>query len=519
MIRLKNQWALSVIAACAFISLEAEQPKLSQNMLRIMEQAKYRQATWGVYVKEAKSGREILSYNADKMFLPASTTKLFSTAALLAAYGEDYRFKTPVYALGKLQNQRLEGDLVIVGQGDLTFGGRQQQGSNVIQFTKMDHIIANNVPGAVLTSADPLNGLNALAEQIKEKGILEITGDVVVDDRLFESTERRGVNLTPLMINENLIDFVINPAEVGSQTALMWRPQVEGYTVKNEVQTVSGGGAIDIQISSDPKGEKIVVRGTIPQDQKDVVRTFAVKDSKAFAKAAFIQALRSQGIKLHLLSKPQELPPLEALAANDPAAVWQSPPLKEYVKLILKVSHNIGADLVPLLLAAQKGEKTFEQGMLHFGHFVTDSVKIPAEEFVFIDAAGGDENRLTPKAEVALLEHMRKLPDEQFTNYMKALPILGVDGSLADFAKNTAAVGKVYAKTGTGISYNTAVNKFFLTTQALAGYIQRSDDRLLEFMISVNNAQMPAIDDIFPIFEDLSQLAAMIYALPVENTQ
>lgn len=502
-----------VFATSARVFLKVDETAIPESMVKIMEQPKYLHSTWGVYVKDLNSGKVLYDYNGQKMVLPASTTKLFSVAALLHAFGDDYRFKTPVYAVGKIQEGRLDGNLVLVAQGDLTMGGRQQPGSDTIEFTKLDHIIANNVPGVILTKGDPLNGLNALAKQIKEKGIKEIIGDVLIDDRLFESTEKRGMKLTPMMINENLIDLVINPGEVGSSGTLSWRPKVPGYAVKNAVRTVSPGQPTEIEITSDPAGNTLLVEGTVATDQKDIIRTFSIQDPNHFARAAFIQALKAQGILVNLPEKGPSLPNQNTLSSMQPIAVWQSPPLSEYAKLILKVSHNLGADLIPLLLAAKKGERTFNEGMKTLGDFVINVVKIPADSFVFIDGAGGDENRLTPIAEVALLEYMKKQPKNQFQNYLQALPILGVDGSLEDFGKNTQAIGKIYAKTGTGVSINLATEKFFLTSQSLAGYIEGQKGQLYGYMISVDNAKMPTINDVLPIFEDLSQMSAIIYDL------
>ena len=118
---------------------------------------------------------------------------------------------------------------------------------------------------------------------------------------------------------------------------------------------------------------------------------------------------------------------------------------------------------------------------------------------------------IVKNCKVELLEYIRKLPSNQFQNFYKALPILGVDGSLADVAKAAGAAGHVYAKTGTGVSFNLAIGDFFLTTQCLAGYIMGKNRRVIEFMIVVNNAQMPKIEDIFPIFEDEGQMAAVIF--------
>ena len=496
-----------------FFSLEAEEKQLPEKMLKIMQQNKYQHANWGILAKDSETGEVLYELNSDKLFIPASTTKLFSVAALLHVYGDNYRFKTPVYASGPIKNGVLEGNLILVAQGDLTMGGRQDD-SEVITFTKMDHIYSNTIPEAILTKQDPLYGLTQLAKQVHEKGIKQIDGDVLIDDRLFQNTEKRGMILSPIMINENLIDLVINPTEVNKTADFSWRPKVPGYVIKNEIKTVSKDEPLDIQITSDELGRNIVVKGTIPAGQKDILRTFSVKNPTHFARAAFIQALEAQGITVNIDEKKgAQLPSLNSLHNMQPIAVWTSPPLSEYAKLILKVSHNLGADLVPLLLAVRTGGRTFEEGMGDLGKFVIDKVKISSDHFVFVDAAGGDGNRLSPKAEVQLLDYIKKLPADQFQKFYNALPILGVDGSLEDFGKGTEAVGKVHAKTGTGVSFNLATNEFFLITQALAGYIDGKNGHLIEFMIVVNNAQSPLIADIFPIFEDEGQMTGVIYDL------
>lgn len=504
----------------SFASLEATETELPEEMQKIMQQKKYDHAIWGVYAKDLHSGKVLFDVNSEKLFSPASTSKLFSVAALLHAFGDDYKFKTPVYADGTVMNGRLRGNLVLVAQGDLTMGGRQSS-PDIVSFTKMDHIDANEIPGTVLTKEDPLKGIKELAKQVLDSGIREITGDVLIDDRLFETTEKRGNILSPIMINENLIDVVINPTTVGQKAKLQWRPGLAGYSIDNQTATVDKDGATDIQISMDPAKHVISVKGTIPVDQHDIVKTTPITNPKAFAREAFIQALRDQGIKI------SANPAAEKLGARLPnsydglkqVALWTSPSLSQYAKLILKVSHNMGADLVPLLLAAQSGKKTFDEGMLLFGDFLINTVGLSPDEFVFVDAAGGNDNRLTPQAEIKLLEYLYKQNPEQFQRFFDALPILGVDGSLEDFGKNSPGAGKVRAKPGTGVALNPATGKLFLITQALAGYIEGKNGHLIAYEVVVNNGTMPTIDDVFAFFDDESKLSSLIYEHSEEHAE
>lgn len=498
--------AISTLKVASCFSLETQLP---EKIVKIIEQPKYEHAFWAIYVKEANTQKEIYNYHGNQFVLPASTTKLFSVEALLDTYGDDFRFKTPVYLLGDLKDGKFTGVVSLVGQGDLTFGGRQKDADH-IEFTKLDHIIANSVPGVILTEQDPLSAIKFFAKKIKEAGVQEIEGDVLVDDRLFETVTKRDAVLSPIFINENLIDFSIRPGELNQAAKLDVRPMISTYTIKNKLITRDVGTSLNIEIEVDASSQNITLKGDIPLDQKEVIRTYPIENPAHFAKIALIDALENEGVAVHL-SKPQQLPEKSAYTDLKPLAEFVSPPLSEYGKLILKVSHNIGADLVPLLLAVKDGKRTFDEGMLLFGDFVTKKAEISKDSFVFVDAAGGNDNRLTPKAEIQLLEYIQKKPKESFQKYYDALPILGVDGSLEDFGRTTNAKGKVRAKTGTGIVVNGATKDLFLTTQALTGFIEGKNGQLYEFMIAVNNAKMPTIDDIFQIFEDLAIISALIY--------
>lgn len=503
-----------VSTTCVAFAVTENSLPLPEKITNIMQQPKYEHSFWGYYAKDLTTGKVLYDLNHDKMFSPASTTKLFTMAALLQAYGDDYRFKTPIYATGKITEGKLDGNLILVGQGDLTLGGRQD-GKDSIAFTKMDHIIANSVPNAILTKEDPLYGINDLAKQIHAKGIREILGDILIDDRLFRTVEKRGTSLSPVMINENLIDIVLNPSEAGSLAKISWRPMVEGYSVTNEVKTVAKDQPLEINVTADRDGKNIVVKGTIPEGHKEVIRTSNIVNANAFAKDALTQALKKEGVIVsgtHSKEKADLLDP-STYSKDQLVALWTSPPLIEYAKLVLKVSHNTGANLAPLLIAAKNGKKTFDEGLKLIGDFLINDVKISPNAFVLNDGAGGDDNRFTPAAELQLLEYVNKWPADIFQKYLTALPIMGVDGSMEDFAKNTPAVGKIFTKPGTGVAFNSATGKLFLTTQALAGYIQAKNGHLIEFMLVVNNATMPTIDDVLAIFEDLSQITAITYEL------
>ena len=100
-------------------------------------------------------------------------------------------------------------------------GGRDQ-GNDTLAISNFDHNDANNLGVGVLTAPDPLGGLNRLAEQVAASGITNISGDVIIDDRLFMPfrVPNQKLLITPIIINDNRIDVTVLPTKPGSAQKL-----------------------------------------------------------------------------------------------------------------------------------------------------------------------------------------------------------------------------------------------------------------------------------------------------------
>ena len=76
---------------------------LADKIRAITEAPEYKPARWGILVVDAKTGTSVYETNADKLFLPASTTKLYTCANALNEFGPDFHFITPVYRHGEVK--------------------------------------------------------------------------------------------------------------------------------------------------------------------------------------------------------------------------------------------------------------------------------------------------------------------------------------------------------------------------------------------------------------------------------
>jgi D-alanyl-D-alanine carboxypeptidase/D-alanyl-D-alanine-endopeptidase (penicillin-binding protein 4) len=499
-LRWSFSWVVPVVAAGLLVVLPAPAPARGPDGLanlidEVIDGPDYKHASWGILVVDAKTGESVYSRNPDAMLAPASVTKLFTCASALIAVGPDTRFETKVYRRGDVEDGTLRGDLVLVAAGDLTLGGRTDKDGRTV-FKDNDHTYASNGPTeAELTDTDPLAGLDALAKQVKEAGITRVTGDVLIDDRLFARTSGSGSGpdaVSPIMVNDNVIDVIVTPGEKpGDAAKVTTRPQSAYFQVDALVTTGEPGTLASLQVAPTGLGQ-FAVRGQVPAD-KPSVRICPITDPAAFARALFIENLRRNGVKAPApLARPVEtnLPAKDWYADAPKVASLSSPPFKDVIRVTLKVSHNLYASSMPCLVAVARGQTTAEAG-LREERRILQKLNVDASAVSFGGGAGGNPaDHVSPRACVQLLRGMAERPE--WPAYKDALPVLGVDGTLATVvSKDSPARGKVFAKTGT-LSWFDAVNgRGFLRSKALSGVMTTKSGATLYFAMIVNNVPLP----------------------------
>jgi D-alanyl-D-alanine carboxypeptidase/D-alanyl-D-alanine-endopeptidase (penicillin-binding protein 4) len=509
-------------AAILLLSLLAVPPscpaqsacELTAKIREVITGPDYKHSHWGLLVADAVTGKPLFEQDADKLFAPASTTKLFSCAAALCEFGPGYRFETPIYCRGPIAKGILHGDLILVASGDLTLGGRTDKQGR-IAFKDHDHTYAAGGTKTELTATDPQAGLVALARQVKESGIRKVTGDVLIDTRLFEPALGTGSGpsrLSPILVNDNVIDFLVTPGmRHGDPATVKVRPETSFFQVDARAETVD---ADETSLSVRAVGPgRLTVRGKIALKSKPVVVIHAIEDARVFARAVLIEALRKEGVDIDAspLAEPRgELPNGEDCAKLHRAALLVSPPLSESLKVTLKVSHNLYASTLPLLIAAKHGQRTLSEGMKLQRKRLAE-LGVDTEAVSFGGGAGGDPaDRTTPRAAGQLLLAMRKRPE--YAAYLAALPVLGVDGTLADVVDaKSPARGKVFAKTGTLGSADRLNGRTLLRSKALAGYMTAARGRELVFAMFVNDVPLPAKETPAREGKVLGKLCEIIY--------
>jgi D-alanyl-D-alanine carboxypeptidase len=493
-----------------------------------MDKPMYKNATWGLRVVEGPS--VLVNLNPLQQFLIGSVRKVFSVGELLDAVGAGHTYDTPVYHDGSITGGVLNGNLFVVASGDLTMGGRTNPDGS-IAISDWDHNEANSLGNAILTKPDPLAGYATLARAVKAAGITKITGNVVIDDRLFVPFPfREDFDVTPIFVNDDLVDLSIVPGKAGAPANVTSRPPSAALSIVNHLVTGAPNSKDTLEI--DPflpacigvPGCSSTIRGKLPSNfvppltgQPVLVQTVRIVQPANYARSVFVESLAAAGVSVAapvVEANPVSLLPAKgSYQSANKVAQLTGLPCSDDAKLVLKISYNIGADTSLVLF-----------GLTHHVDDVTAALKveqanlaanygIPRDEYHFVDGSGGGDTTATNGAVTRMLDVLAKTRAAKAL--FDALPILAVDGSLA-FVKNfqsnptlKGATGNVRAKTGTFVVG--AKHGLLLKGQALGGYVTTRSGKHLTFELVVENVPVKDIGEITNVFQDQGTISAMLW--------
>lgn len=126
---------------------------------RFVNQNIFRNASVGVCVLRLDSGTVVAANAPHQSLITASTMKTVTSASALELLGTDFTFVTEVKAIGKIDDNHLKGDLVVVGHGDPTLGSRH--------FAKMPNFV------------------DSVVSAVKSLGIERIDGNIIFDESAY----------------------------------------------------------------------------------------------------------------------------------------------------------------------------------------------------------------------------------------------------------------------------------------------------------------------------------------------
>ncbi|MBL8656273.1 MAG: D-alanyl-D-alanine carboxypeptidase/D-alanyl-D-alanine-endopeptidase [Altererythrobacter sp.] len=421
---------------------------------------------WGVVVADAE-GREILAINPEGRFMPASNTKLFTTAAAL--WAEARGELAPLDDHGAAVRIEGGGDVVLIGRGDARLSGR----------------------------ADCLaRCLAALADGIaaKTRHVRDVIGDATLfpDQRWSPGMSwnnipsSSGTGVAALSIDDNEIAATVAPGAIGAPPVVVVPAY---YTVRNMAVTVAGDGDT-LAYDRAPNGRELVVSGTFGLARAPVVWRLGVDDPADYAAWQLAGMLRARGVRVKGAARsryrplvPREAAPVPVSPAPAPASgpvvpppVVALPPSEVAVSVVTinKLSQNLHAELLLRRLGLAKSEGSIADGQAVVSAMLAEA-GVSANQVTLSDGSGmSSYNRVAPRATVRLLQWSQRQP--WGADYRASLPVGGADGTLRRRFAGTPLQGRIFAKTGT-----------LNATNALAGWMIAASGKVLTFAIYAND--------------------------------
>jgi D-alanyl-D-alanine carboxypeptidase/D-alanyl-D-alanine-endopeptidase (penicillin-binding protein 4) len=436
-------WILAFCSPWAFAGLD-----------QIVQQSG-KDAVMGVVVKDATTDRIIYQHNADHLFIPASSLKVYTGAAALIMLGPTYRFDTSLMTDAKtIRGGTLMGNLYVVFSGDPT-----------------------------LTSPDIMDVMSVL----KKKAVNHVQGNVIlvypsytgekyppgamVSDRLHPY----GAAVTPVIIDQNAITFLINTTRPG-QLARVGASDASHriHLIRNALYTKRPGTrACGLSYHLDEQNQ-LSVQGCVAPSSAAYVERVPVGNPSAYAQDVVSMALAHWGVVVHghILTGQA---PASTMLLN----VHQSEPLPKILAETLKPSNNVFANALYLKIGSVYWRQmaTWQNSGLAIKQILEKYAGVPMKSAILVDGAGLSRmNRVTPMQTVTLLTNMQHkfmLSDD----YISAFPVPGEKGTLKRWRlAPQVRQQNMHAKTGTmkGIV-------------GLAGYLLSSNHHSIVFAIMTNS--------------------------------
>lgn len=399
-----------------------------------------------------------LAWQADEPMNPASVMKMVTTYAGLDMLGPAHFWRTRVYAQGPVSGGVLKGNLLIQGSGD----------------PKLVH-----------------ERLQELLQAVMDKGILEIRGDIILDNGIFAVPARdpgafddeplRPYNAAPdgLLVNFKSIIYKFTPAAGGKRAAITTEPPISGVRIPASIATAKGAcGDWRSKIRANfTHPAQVSFAGRYPARCGEQTWAVAYIDPASYASRVIDAMWRGIGGKL--TGQVKNLP--NQPTQGELVATGYSLPLASIIADINKFSNNVMAQQLFLTLSANDGHRgSFEasRGALRrwwAGNRWLGALPAPIAE----NGAGLSRlARVTPRALVALLQQAARSPNA--AAFENSLSVAGVDGTTRDMTA-PEVLGRAHLKTGT-----------LRDVTAIAGYVQGQSGRRYAVAAIINHPNAPA---------------------------
>jgi len=451
---------------------------LQDEMRRRLDRPEFLRGHIGIKVVSLSTGALVFEQNSEKYFMPASNMKNFTVAAALEKLTPDFRFVTSVYSASPPDaSGTVNGDLRILGRGDVSVSKGFAEG-------------------------DPLKSVDQIADKIAGAGIKKIIGDIIADDTYFRGSPLPagwewddlqwyyGAEVSALPVNDNTIEISVTPGPVGYTCSVRMSPYNPVYRIRNQCNTTAAGSPRTLKIEKLLGQNQLEISGTLPAGNAGFNGPVAVSRPAELFAALLKQRLEEKGIVVTGGYRTMQRTSKQEQIANVEIAQIESPPLALIAAKTMKPSQNMYTEVLlwtlgenerarlsratPPSAAVDLEKDSSALGVNAVRRFLAEVGTAPDAVLQYDGSGLSRHNLITPSAVVQLYTYMAKR-SKYSQAWRDSLPIGGVDGTLANRFRGSAAEGNMRGKTGT-------LNQ----VSALSGYVTTAGGETLVVSFLVN---------------------------------
>jgi len=439
-------------------------------MKKMETDAQFKHASISLYVVDSKTGKVVFDKNSEMGLATASTLKVVTSAAAYELLGKDYRYKTDIGYDGKIEGNKLAGNLIIIPSGDPTIGSWRWNS------TTMDTV------------------LQRITALLKTNNITAITGNIIIDDSKWstQATPRGwtwddignyyGAGARAFNWHENQYDLVLRSGKnTGDPVAIVkTEPQLQA-TLINELKTGNAGSGDNSIIYLPENGQLGYVRGTIESGRN----AFTVSGAMPNAVISFVKDLadhlQKNGIAFSGSAKTgvDYLPGKEKMpVATKTLMSFSSPSFDSINYYFLQRSVNLFGEAFVKTIAYEKtGFGSTEAGIDIIKDFLSKR-NIEPSALNMIDGSGlSPANRVTANALVTVMQYARQ--QNWFASFYHGLPLQnGIKMKSGSIGGVRGYTGYIKSKSGAEYTFAFIINNF----DGSAGAVREKMWKLLDVL-------------------------------------
>lgn len=452
----------AVLGPGAEAGADADRTGLPEAVDTVLGDARMEGGVASVVIADAGTGELLYQHLPSTRLMPASNTKLATSAAAMEILGPEYRFTTDVLATGRRHGSVLRGDLYLRGTGDPT-----------LLADDYDELAAR-VAAAGITRVDG----RLLADDTRFDDVRLGRSWAADDESSYYSAQISALSVAPdTDYDTGTVIVTVAPGEAaGDEPVVSVTPDTDYVDIDVRATTVAAGGANDLTVEREHGTNTVVVSGTTPVGGAGAKEWATVWEPTGYAAAVFRDALADHGVRVSGPTRLGRQTPGTAVAL----ASHRSMPLSELLVPFMKLSNNMHAEILTKAMGYEVSRQgSWGAGLAAISGYLK-GVGVDAGKVRQVDGSGLSRMDNFPAGQlVELLLAVRAEP--WYADWYRSLPVACdpdrfVGGTLRSRMCGTPAALNARAKTGslTGAS-------------ALSGYVTGADGRELVYGIVLNN--------------------------------